>query len=257
MTLFPLEAGLSASLWDLFSAGGPSAVAMEALGRQLPSDDPRVERLKSSIEAHGSRAWLPRRAPGADLALVTPDNSEGVADVLAVIEIKAAAQTHWPLKSSAASLPQLSGDVASAITAEYFGGSHDFRDKICQVDLYRSRRWWRESDGIALDSPEAALWLLFDTKGRTVDEAFELASRPSAWISVDLKLFAAHLRELRRNRPLTEQQQDMIAVVLWHIYQAPGINLPVADEIAPHAIPLASNDESADTSTQAEPASAQ
>lgn len=250
MTLFPLEAGLTASLWDLFAADGPSGLAMEALGRQLPPDDSRVARLRSSIELNGSRAWLPRRAPGADLALVTVDNDAGIADVLAIIEIKAGAPTNWPSNSSAEALPQLSGSVAHSISADYVRDSLDAAINICQADLYRSRQWWTPDDGIKLDDPEEALWLLFDTKGRTVEDAFKNASMPSAWLSIDLKLFAAHLRELRHFMPISEQQNDTVAVVLWHIDQAPGPNRQAATFVAPPAIRRPSTDQIYESSWQ-------
>lgn len=248
MTTFQLEAGLTASLWDLFASDGPVQVAMTALHRQLPQEeaDPRVRKFREKVERRGSRAWLPRRVPGSDLALVTPDDENGFADVLAFVEVKANAGTNWPLRSSAAALPALSGSVAEAITEAHFGEAAGTGDAICQSDLYRSRQWWTDKDGIRVSDPDEVLWLLFDTRGRMSKEAFYLASDPDAWLPIDLKLFAAHLRELRPLMPLSEAQRDTIAVVLWHIDQAAGENREVTTTMSPRPAAKPSIDEISD-----------
>lgn len=245
MTTFPLEAGLTASLWDLFAADGPARLAMTALHRQLPKEeeDPRVRKFREKVDRHGSRAWLPRRAPGSDLALVTPDDETGFADVLAFIEVKANAGTNWPLRASAAALPPLCGSVAEAITEAYFGTAAAAGDDICQSDLYRSRQWWTNKDGIRVSDPDEVLWLLFDTRGRTSEDAFYKASNPGAWLSIDLKVFAAHLRELRPLIPLSDAQRDTTAVVLWHIDQSAGDNWDVTTTVVPRASKRPSIDE--------------
>lgn len=215
---FQLEAGLTASLWDLFSSEGAPDAAMDALRDQLPLDDPRVRRLAEE----GGRVWWPRRSPGPDLALITEDDENGVAEMLAVIEVKAGAATNWPSTASAAPLDTLPGTVSAAITQDYFGGHRTDEEFMSQADLYRSRRWWRESDGIALSDPDQALWLLFDTHGRSVEDAFRGASCPDAWIAIDLERFADRLEEIRRARDLTGSERDCIAVVRWHVAQALG-----------------------------------
>ncbi|WP_248763905.1 hypothetical protein [Pseudarthrobacter sp. SSS035] len=232
---FLLEAGLTASLWDLFAGAGPVQTAMKALHHQLPNDDadPRVRKFRERVERHGSQAWLPRRAPGSDLALVAPDDEDGIADVLAFVEVKANAATNWPLRSTAFALPPLSGPVAAAISDEYFGDLPKAGVRMCQSDLYRSRKWWSEKDGIRLCDPDDVLWLLFDTRGRPPEEAFEGATHPGAWHTIDLKLFAAHLRELRPVMPLSAAHHDTIAVVLWHIDQAAGKKWEVTTTISP------------------------
>jgi hypothetical protein len=232
MPNFPLEAGLTASLWDLFSVEGAPIVAMGALLAQLPAEDPRVQRMVQQPERG---VWWPRRSPGADLAIITRDDEHGVAEILAVIEVKAGAQTNWPAKATAAVLPPLDGTTAEEITADYFGGSRSSYDNMSQADLYRSRQWWRSADGISLHDPEAALWLLFDSQGRTVDEAFADASRPSAWISIDLKRFADDLRTAKQAGELTDREQDSVAVVLWHIDQAPPRRRPASPEVPKEA----------------------
>lgn len=225
MTNFPLEAGLTAALWDLFAFDGPVDLALACLYRQLPLEDLRVQHFKNAVKTRQSRAWWPRSAPCPDLAIITPSNAEGISDVLAVIEIKARAATNWSYLSTAAVLPELPGAVASDTTAAYFGKSPRDPEKITQTDLYRSRQWWHARDEVDLIDPDQVLWLLFDTRGRTATDALRESYAPDAWLSIDLKVFAANLRESRSTTPLTAAHHDTIAVVLWHIDQAPGGNL--------------------------------
>ncbi|MCI2958421.1 hypothetical protein MN032_12025 [Agromyces atrinae] len=225
MTLYPLEAGLTAALWDLFSADGPSEIAIDALERQLDGDDLRVRNFLSSVREHGSRAWLPRRSPGADLAVIGPDDEFGVASILAVIEIKAAAKANYPLLSTAESLDELEGSsVASSIVASQSESRADPGANLSQLDLYRSRKWWKDSDGVRLDRPDSALWLVFDSRGRTIDKAFRGTVQANAWTAVNLHQYADDLRGLRERAKLSRNHDDAIAVVLWHIDQAPGGN---------------------------------
>lgn len=164
---------------------------------------------------------------------MSPDDETGIADVFAFIEVKANAATNWPLRTAANGLPLLSGSVAAEINAHYLADSPRNGQRMCQSDLYRSRQWWTEPDGIRLADPDDVLWLLFDTRGRQSSVAFHGASKPDEWLSIDLKLFAAHLRESRHLMPLTEAQNDTIAVVLWHIDQAAGKNWELTTQIIP------------------------
>ncbi|WP_167046287.1 hypothetical protein [Salinibacterium sp. ZJ454] len=234
MSNFQLEAGLTLALWDLFSAEGPNRVANEALLRQLPLDDARVQRFRTRVEQHGTRAWVPRVKPCPDLTLLGPDDDGQVADILAVIEVKARAETHWPPRTVVESLAPLEDAVAKAIQDDYQVGARSRRIGACQSDVYRAWKWWAKEEtniGVRLERPDEVLWLLFDTRGRTTEKAFSDSSAPGAWLSVDLKLFAAHLRELRTVRALTDAQRDAIAVVLWHVQEAPGKDHDVTTSI--------------------------
>lgn len=229
MPIFPLEAGLTASLWDLFSSEGPSEIALEVLLRQLPAEDPRVKHFQAQTAQGGTQAWWPRRTPGADFGLVTSDDDRGVAGILAVVEVKSGAATNWPYMP--ARLEGLPGPVAESIRASYRRDSDDIR--VCQADLYRAWKWWKDADGVELKEPDMALWLLFDARGREPRVAFEGASNPEAWLTVDLKRFARDLRESRTRPELTQQHQDSIAVVLWHVSQAPANRSREAEVTSP------------------------
>jgi hypothetical protein len=220
MPLFPLEVGLTAALWDLFAHSGvPSTV--DVMIRQLDQDDPRVRNFKARRAHSGSGAWFPRRSPGADLAIISPDDESQIADVLAFIEVKAAAQTNWPDRTTAERLAPLNDAVATAILQDYAVGPLSTSSSICQADVYRSRKWWSDSDGVRVEDANEVLWLLLDSRGRHPKEAFRHASRSDAWLTIDLHVFARDLREYRSGTDLSEGERDIIAVVLWHIDQSP------------------------------------
>lgn len=226
---FPLEAGLTLSLWDLFASTGPRDMAFSALHEQLPADDPLAVKFRKET-ASGTMVWLPGGRTGADLAIVSEEDAAGISDVLAVIEVKANASANDSTCANALTFEVLPGEIAGEITAHYFGEDKNPGGYIRQSDMYRSRSWWRETD-IRMQDPDQVLWLLFDTRGRTSEVALG-GLRPDLWLPVDLKLFAARLREMRPVTPMTDAQQDLVAVVLWHIDQAPGTNVEVSTTIA-------------------------
>lgn len=229
---FPLEAGTTRALWDLFGSTGPWQVALEALAEQLPAEDPRVKAFVAKAGA-GIMAMVPRTKPCPDLLLVTPAAAAEVSDILAVIEVKTGAYTHWPSQTGAANLDMLPGPVARDIVRYYEDPDRASWTNMCQADVYRSREWWKKKNLIRMEDPEEALWLLFDSEGRTTGAAFSESARSDAWIAIDLKRFAARLRELRPVRALTDSHRDTIAVVLWHIDQAPGTDITVTTSAVP------------------------
>lgn len=232
---FQLEVGLTLSLWDLFGSTGPCELALETLARCLPSDNPRVARF---LERAGRRvmSMAPRRPPCPDLALVTVAPDDERSEILAIIEVKTGAGPNWPLQSSAVKLEQLDGPVAAEITDFYFGEDPGWIGMtMCQTDLYRSRNWWHPSDMVFWGNPDEVLWLIFDSYGRNPADTFSDSARPDEWLTVDLKLFAEHLRELRASMILTKEHQDTVAAVLWHLDRAPSpiravAELPQAEE---------------------------
>lgn len=229
---FPLEAGTTRALWDLFGSTGPWQVALEALTEQLPDGDPRVKAFAARAGA-GIMAMVPRTRPCPDLTLVTPAAAGEISDILAVIEVKTGAATHWPSQSGAARLDLLPGAAAEDIVRYYEDPDRASWTNMCQADVYRSRKWWKKKDLVRMEDPEEALWLLFDSEGRATETAFSESARSDAWIAIDLKRFAARLRELRPVRALTDAHRDTIAVVLWHIDQAPGTNITVTTSATP------------------------
>lgn len=234
---FALEAGLTRALWDLFKATGPQQVALGALASAIEPRDSRVDDFERKVADSPTRAWLPERAPSADLAIITPDNKHGVADILAVIEIKAGAPVNRPRRTWFAD-QRFDDPVARRIWDLHDIGEPEWN--LPQIDLYRSRRWWNDSDGVQIEDPGAVLWLVFDTLGRPAGEIFDDATTAfegeRVWRDVRVRKFAAALGAARTSGALSEQHRDTIAVVLWHLDLAPGMRDPHDREPDPDAI---------------------
>lgn len=190
------EKGLQRSLFKLWGTDAGAVPANAALFRQLPSSDPAVGRL--AAETQRRLAWLPSNSPGPDFGLVDPRcPSTGRNRIRLVAEIKAGAPANWPFARSVLRLPVLRGGEAQRIS-EAYGAEPTWN--WAQIDAYRARRWWRLEDACTMEDPEDVVWVFMDLKGRSASNAFLPtggAVAPELWHSLDLREFAADLRELR------------------------------------------------------------
>jgi len=217
MTQFPLEAGLNEALWYLFSSEGPSKLANSVLVRQLEERYPNhsaLQSFKRKVAAGAMRAYQPPTAPAPDLALIGPDDLNGNAEILAVVEVKIGASGNVPLRSSADGMRLISDPEAVRIRLEAF--EVDTFDRASQIDLYRAYEWWPTDSGLKLTDATDVLWLLFDVKNRAAETVFESVA-PAEWLTVDLRRFAADLDTARSQEGLSRDHSDLIAVVTWHI----------------------------------------
>jgi hypothetical protein len=121
----------------------------------------------------------------------------GISPIRLIAEIKAGAPPHWPYARSVLRLPMLGGTAAQEISDAY-GAEPAWN--WAQIDAYRAREWWRLADRCSMDDPEKVVWVFMDLKGRTASQAFLAtggAVAPDLWHSLNLREFAADLRELR------------------------------------------------------------
>ncbi|MGY4856871.1 hypothetical protein [Cryobacterium sp. AP23] len=227
------ETQLNNALQRLFSSQGPAKLAQEALlstlmveHREVPSVVLFAQRLRDGVPFD---AVSPHGNAVPDLVLVGAPDEDGAAEIYAVVEVKLNAQGNVPYLKTAALLPEIDDAIAASIRADLL--NYPEYDKLSQIDLYRTRKWWvrtgsaqkrRPSSPMKMTDPSNTLWLLFDSRGRSAADAFldkagVVASSSAYWLTVDLWEFYDNLRPRLDDLSLPAPHLAVIGEILSHI----------------------------------------